>query len=241
MQLLIDLNEETPSSLRRISAMLLTLASEADATAHVRALPTVPAQPAGEVKPLVPPAPPAPVDTSAAEARAAFGGNAPTPPVIVRRNDKVVEGAQADLVPEKDSAGTPYDARIHAASKTQTKNGEWKALKGVDKIYFAKIRAEIRGEPAPGTAIPPMPPLPPAAIPPAPPPPAPPAPGATPAQASGFKELMAFVVPLLQAQKITREQIAAACATVGLATLQELGTKTEHIPAVRAYLEALQS
>ena len=58
---------------------------------------------------------------------------------------------------ETDSAGSPYDVRIHSAGKSKIANGTWKAKKGVDKDYAAQIDAQnksLLATPLPSTAPP---------------------------------------------------------------------------------------
>ncbi len=43
-----------------------------------------------------------------------------------------------------DSTGLPWDARIHAGTKTQTAKAVWKAKKGVDDALIAQVTAELR-------------------------------------------------------------------------------------------------
>lgn len=74
--------------------------------------------------------------------------------------------------PELDSAGMPWDERIHASTKTKTQKGEWKKRKGVDPSVTTAVEAEIKGVPDnmkltadqitgadPSTAPAPMPPV----------------------------------------------------------------------------------
>ena len=95
-----------------------------------------------------------------------------------------------------DSAGLPWDARIHASTRTKLKaDGRWKQKRGVDAALVASVEAELRAvmaippggvqtvaaavpPPPPAAAVPPPPP-PAAPVPPVPPPPA----GAAPASA----------------------------------------------------------
>lgn len=49
--------------------------------------------------------------------------------------------------PEKDSAGVPYDKRIHHDKKEKYGNGGWKRKRGVDDALYAAVMAEITGEP----------------------------------------------------------------------------------------------
>lgn len=47
-----------------------------------------------------------------------------------------------------DSAGTPWDERIHASSKQQTAKGIWKRRRGVDDNTFNAVMAELSGTPS---------------------------------------------------------------------------------------------
>lgn len=47
-------------------------------------------------------------------------------------------------VADLDSAGMPYDPRIHAKTKTKCANGTWKKGKGVDPALVAQVEAELR-------------------------------------------------------------------------------------------------
>ena len=55
---------------------------------------------------------------------------------------------------EVDSEGCPWDKRIHAGTKTQTKDGKWKKKKGLDDATWNAVRAEIMGTPAVTQATP---------------------------------------------------------------------------------------
>lgn len=43
-----------------------------------------------------------------------------------------------------DSAGLPWDERIHAGTKTQNKDGTWKKKKGVQPVEIETVEAELR-------------------------------------------------------------------------------------------------
>lgn len=80
---------------------------------------------------------------------------------------------------ERDSTGLPWDARIHASTKSKTKEGVWTAKRNTPPELKAQVEADLRGvplasmpAPATGAALPPAAPLPPAASPAAPLPPA---------------------------------------------------------------------
>lgn len=47
-----------------------------------------------------------------------------------------------DTVPDLDSTGTPWDARIHSNPPTQNKDGTWRAKRGVTADVVAAVRAE---------------------------------------------------------------------------------------------------
>jgi len=91
--------------------------------------------PAPELK-VVPDPPAADQPNAAADEPSAtevFGNGAgeptiPSPPVNV------------DL----DSAGLPWDSRIHSEKKTTIKNGTWKVKRGTDKQLVADVLAELK-------------------------------------------------------------------------------------------------
>ena len=72
---------------------------------------------------------------------------------------------------ERDSTGLPWDARIHASTKTKTAAGVWTAKRNTPPELKAQVEADLRGVPAPATGVA----LPPAAPQAAPLPPADPA------------------------------------------------------------------
>lgn len=45
---------------------------------------------------------------------------------------------------ELDKGGLPWDARIHAGTKTKTQKGDWTRKKGVDDAVFDAVIAELR-------------------------------------------------------------------------------------------------
>jgi len=46
---------------------------------------------------------------------------------------------------QKDAKDRPWDSRIHASTKSITKNGCWKYKRGVDKDFIAQIESELDG------------------------------------------------------------------------------------------------
>lgn len=158
-----------------------------------------------------------------------------------------------------DSDGIPWDNRIHAAAKTQCKDGTWKLRPGVDKSIVDQVRAELKGVqsiptptpqeiPAPVNPaspllpaesptvneldVPPAPPVSLIAPPPAPEPvvAAPPATGPQPP--ANFAEMLKWVGDLITAGKITADGVNAACASHGLPKFNLLAGRPDLIPAV---------
>lgn len=177
-----------------------------------------PAAPLAPIPPA-PPAPPAPVIIP------------PAPPAIPPAPGAPLTAA------ERDTAGVPYDARIHNKSRTKKQDGSWKLAKGIDPAVVAAVLAEIRGPlgipvaPAvgmttpsvtgvvssAGTMVPPAPPVPPApsasaaplaAIPPAPQ-------STAPNLAITFRDVMKKVTENQTAGRLNKAQIDHALAQVG--------------------------
>lgn len=70
----------------------------------------------------------------------------------------------AEPTGDLDKANMPWDARIHASTKTQTQKGLWKKKKGVDADLVTEVEAELMGKPAvtetsAASTIPPAPPI----------------------------------------------------------------------------------
>lgn len=58
---------------------------------------------------------------------------------------------------ELDEEGLPWDERIHTAAKTKLKRGgTWKLKRGIDKVYVAQVKTELR-QAQTGEAPPPVP------------------------------------------------------------------------------------
>jgi hypothetical protein len=113
-------------------------------------------------------------------------GAPPPPPAaspVVQPPVNVVATAAPDAPTPamRDSNNLPWDARIHASSRTQTKDGVWTKRKGVSGVEFARVSGELlSAAPAPVvvpfTPLAPQPGAPASGAPlvaPAPPPPAP--------------------------------------------------------------------
>jgi hypothetical protein len=62
-------------------------------------------------------------------------------------NLDVVRNATAAPIPasaELDSAGLPWDKRIHSSGRTKLQDGTWRKLKGLDDTLVATVEAELR-------------------------------------------------------------------------------------------------
>ena len=188
-------------------------------TAAVAASPIAPAAPMGGL-PTLPPVAPPPAPPTAPAAVAPTAPAAPPSPA---------GGVQLD----KD--GLPWDARIHAKTKTMNADGTWRRFRGVQDALVAEVEASLRASMAatvPAAPVQAALPLPPAPV--APPaPPAPPAPSAAPAVAplSTFAEVMAAVAPHLQTGAITNLDVATTLGDFGLANLFQLATVTPDVMA----------
>lgn len=200
----------------------------------------------------VPPAPglqvtPAPLAPPAPPAVAAV----PAPPVMPALPPA------AGTAPELDKTGLPWDARIHAETKSKNKDGTWRSKRNMDKDFMATIEAQLRqamGAPAAPavatvasnpavTAAPVVAPIVPPA-PPAPPqsstPPAMPGPSvaaAAPTTGETFAEFMARLAPQFAADALgMTTRMSAALQQHGLSAIGQLSARPDLIPAVSAAL-----
>lgn len=175
-----------------------------------------------------------------------------TPPVVN------VGSAQAFVAPaltnpasavDLDVTGLPWDARIHASTRSKIADGSWKLKRGVNNDMLLKVQGELRQvmaiptppvsvaqaaqvatEVAVQTFAPPPPPVATAPVVFAPPPP--PAP-------SGdmlFKDLILLVTN----SGITQETIVAACNAAGLPNLPTLAQRPDLVSTVARNLGLIQ-
>lgn len=84
-------------------------------------------------------------------------GNVPPPPNVATAGASAAPssvvtaaGAPGVVSAEVDSAGMPYDARIHQKAKGKKKNGEWKLIKGIDEAIVQAVTAELAARKATG-------------------------------------------------------------------------------------------
>lgn len=168
MQLMIDISIETPAALRLAAAFLVDHAALLEAAAQeVRdATPTgrpaappppppssVPAGTSTNVTPFpAPPAPPAPSAPSASAPPAPPAAPTPAPPSLPASSPTSAAGPD-----ELDSAGVPWDARIHQKAKSKKKDNTWKLQKGIAETTVAAVMQELSAQGrirAPGEGVP---------------------------------------------------------------------------------------
>ncbi len=96
-------------------------------------------------------------NSQAAAPAAAAGSEAQTP--RSPQNDVAPATTAAGAAPvassgEVDSAGFPWDGRIHARTKTKIADGTWKKKRGIDDATVQAVQAECAGNPAPTATAP---------------------------------------------------------------------------------------
>lgn len=152
--------------------------------------------------------------------------------------------ATTPSTPSVDSAGLPWDERIHSSSRALNADGTWRARRGIGNDEKARVEAELKGvspiPPAPAPADPVAPPPPSSIAPAAPtPPPAPPvSPPAAQPEIPPFPAFMTRMSALQQQGKITLADIIAQLPAVGLTALPDLASNPQHIPTVEMLVMA---
>lgn len=194
----------------------------APSTAAAPQLPSAPVVPTAGV-PMPPAAPLAPAPTPAAAA-----------PVVPANATQAASPAGGV---ELDSAGLPWDERIHASTKTKIANGQWKSKRGLnDPAFVKRVEDELRGVASAPT--PPAAPVP--SVPAAPPAPvseaaavfAPPA-----APTVTFEQFMGRLTYAMSAG-LGMADVQAACAAHGLASVVDLQKEPAKITPVIDALRA---
>ena len=158
--------------------------------------------------------------------------------------------------PSVDIHGLPWDARIHASTKSLNKDGSWRGKKGLPDGLTASVTAELRAAgwtaplppPVPDVPPPPMPYV--QSAPAAPPPPPTPqaaamaavvaetvAPPASPNQP--FLETMQRVTAMQSAGTCTPLDVTNICAQMGLTGMRDLLGRPDLVPTFNAALDAL--
>jgi hypothetical protein len=134
-----------------------------------------------------------------------------------------------------DSAGLPWDARIHSASRTLNADGTWRAKRGLNgdaKVQVEKELHQVMSIPAPPqpqqTQVPP-------------PPPATAEQTVDPeiAQRQAFMDLIGRTSAALAARKISEDQVTKICTSVGIANLPLLGLRLDLVPQVAPMIDGI--
>lgn len=172
---------------------------------------------------------------------------APVPVVAPSPQDvdpSIAAALHAPNTVETDSAGMPWDGRIHASTRAKIAGGVWRLRRGVDDATVASVTAELRA----AMAAPALHSTPPPAVTLAPPPPPPaatfvaPVPGVTPpppptagAGPMTFPQLMLKITALPPGPE-TQARVAQAVQSAGLPSLAMLGARADLVPTVAAAL-----
>lgn len=119
-------------------------ASAKPAPAPAAPAPAVPAPPIAAAVPQAPTTPSQLADALIAQQEAMVAGGEPLPPDDGEDELPTPLIAETGAGPILDAAGIPHDNRIHAATKTKTKEGTWRYLRGVDKDLVRQVEAELK-------------------------------------------------------------------------------------------------
>ena len=200
---------------KRLGEMFTNIASDYEATKRVGPPTPVDDQPLSEI--------PAPGASAAPPPPAGQPNESPATPPPTNQPSATPPPAGVEL----DSAGLPWDARIHAASKMKlAKGGGWKKKRGVDKALVESVEAELRAvmaaQPNESPATPP-----PTNQPSATPPPA-----AATGAVTTFPELVAKVT----GAGLDADTITTVCKAHGVESFALLGARPDLIPAIAASL-----
>jgi hypothetical protein len=145
-----------------------------------------------------------------------------------------------------DSAGFPWDQRIHSSSHAQNANGTWRAQRGVSAQVVAEVEAELREKHGIVSKADKQAPPPPAApIPiaasavPSAPPTGPIASATEPPSSITFPAFVAKLSAAIQNNKLTEAEFTQTCAFAGVGNLTLLGQRLDLLPAVNAQIDLL--
>lgn len=147
-----------------------------------------------------------------------------------------------------DSKGFPWDARIHASTKSTNKDGSWKGKRGADAATIANVEAELRRlmaipvpqpahiatQPAPGPVLVPSP-----APAPAPAPPAAAPLVVTAEMQTAYVQFIGFASSAINTGKMTEAELNSCLNAVGIATLAGLGQRPDLLPAVSQLINGI--
>jgi hypothetical protein len=131
-----------------------------------------------------------------------------------------------------DSAGLPWDARIHSASRSLNADGTWRAKRGLNTDAKVQVEKELHQV----MSIP-----------------SPPQPQQTQVPASiveqtvdpdvahrqAFMDLIGRTSAALAARKISEDQVTKICTSVGIANLPLLGLRLDLVPQVAPMIDGI--
>lgn len=154
MQLMIDTNTDDATTIRKAVAMLQAYLGDSVTPSKVNAVPEAPKAPVVSevvvpfVKPTEAPMPQAPAPV--AEISPPKLSEVPSPPPLIP-SAPIVTAASVTAPPsspsplpaEYDSAGIPWDARIHQSAKGKKKDLTWKLQKGIDPLIVQGVISEL--------------------------------------------------------------------------------------------------
>jgi hypothetical protein len=161
---------------------------------------------------------------------------APTAPAAPSAPTVGIAPTAAPAGVELDSTGLPWDARIHASTKTKVASGAWTAKRNVDATLKAQVEALLRGTPVAAPAAPAAPVAPPAA----PVLPVAAAAPAAPAAPMSFAEYMAHIGAYFSARPVdAHNHMTAALVEQGMQNVSQLAARPDLIPVVDARFKQL--
>lgn len=288
-QIMVDTASDDASTMREIACLLFSLADIKDPKGAQDLKDDIAPAPAPKIEektlPFVKPpeAPSAPASSASTSASNVLTNPAPPPPPSLV---KIPEPPSSPIAPnaaatspagattqssagpvEYDSAGVPWDARIHQKTKGVKKDHTWKLLKGIDQNIVQGVIAELSANgklkptmPAAPTAQPVQrvpvligpnagqlsesvfgkSPLPAGAEAPPPPPAnnAPPPPPPSDAQpGTAFRTLVGRFAMATKAGHMTPQQLNALCQANGAPNIMALNSMEHLIPAVNVALD----
>lgn len=124
------------------------------------------------------------------------------------------EGYETIPAIELDHDRLPWDARIHARTKTKTADGRWKLMRGVGKTKVESINQELEQ-----AALSP-PPLPPQVV-----------------CNLDFPQLMEKIMEVVTSKKMNHQQILDIAKSFGLPSIPVIPTRPDLIPAIGAAID----
>jgi hypothetical protein len=143
-----------------------------------------------------------------------------------------------------DKEGLPWDARIHASSRTQNADGTWRLKRGLQKDHLDKVTAELRQvmaipSPAPGPQLVPPPPAaiahaPQSAVP-APPPPV----ADEVSMRQKYIDLFGRISAAMSAGKLTQAQLDTCLQSISVPSLPLLGARLDLVPQACALIDGV--